>query len=115
MLSKGKESLHGPSEPADSQVPESLSGAQASTMKVLQQLEQLQIVDKEDEDKRPGDVGGIDAESSEEGHEEMQAGASTGVPWWASSSSRSSEDDLSTKDYTACSASDCGYCGHCGY
>ena len=29
--------------------------------------------------------------------------------------STSSDDRESDKDYTACSASDCGYCGHCSY
>jgi hypothetical protein len=30
-------------------------------------------------------------------------------------SDRGYSDQEPEKDYTACSASDCGYCGHCGY
>lgn len=35
--------------------------------------------------------------------------------YWGYASSSDDDDDSSAKDYTACSASDCGYCGHCRY
>jgi hypothetical protein len=45
------------------------------------------------------------------------------VPWeeetegtgWRRSPSWRSDGEQSDRDYTACSANDCGYCGRCGY
>lgn len=53
-----------------------------------------------EDDVKPGgaQLDSYDAGSSDDDH---------GGPSWS--------DDESEKDYTACSAEDCGYCGHCRY
>ena len=46
----------------------------------------------------------------EKHHEEEEYGVKYGL-----SDNEGDGDTESEKDYTACSAEDCGYCGHCGY
>ena len=84
-------------------------------MKALQQSQQLPVVDNEDEDENQEKKTGKETEEVEDEAEEREIWGSAGARWWESSYSYRSEDEQSAQDYTACSASDCGYCGHCAY
>lgn len=62
---------------------------------------------KEDKGLEDGSVdGGVDICNKEDGGIELGDGFDDEVHDW---------DSESEKDFTACSAEDCGYCGHCSY
>ena len=101
MLPKDK---GGPPERSDKSVPSSISHTHNPTADVLKRLHQLDIADDYDENQ-------LEAKGKEEAGFEGEIIEESRGDAFASRS----EDEGSDKDFTACSASDCGYCGHCSY
>lgn len=97
----------GSSVPDDSacSVPKPQGNPREPTPEEVRALEQLPVVN-EDKDAAKEDEDEEDEDDDEENDDYEAQG-------YASDRGYSAEE--SAKDYTACSASDCGYCGRCGY
>ena len=96
------------------------------TTSLLAQLELLSVKDPlhhaedADEDGKDANKTDEDTNKNEEGTDKKDNDANgndeddeVGLESYSSDHSPSIED--SEKDFTACSADDCGYCGHCHY